>query len=356
MKKFITVLLALMLLLGTGCQEQTPVQTQAPAPTEAPTEAPTQAPTEAPTQAPTEATEPVPALNKGFALVDGTPAILDTLLRGDTVDVAGMYDEDHYVIKTQLGYGLVKKELLRPDGTAPYEVWTGYAHKKAGVYGNFYLTGEPTLQLKENTEVEVMDDLGYCLVVRTQDITGFMDKEQVSRKRISSDKDSTGADGGDISLQGDITLLSVIAHAGDVTGQATVLADGAEVVLGYFSRGEEIPLVAEAGFAEDREGYLTVYINGLYAYVPQGLVRQEGAEAYEEWEGYSQRNGGVYDNFYLLGEPLDKLSTNKRVRVLEELETCYLVEVGETTGYMRKDMVSKSKIETNTEEWSPPAL
>ena len=100
-----------------------------------------------------------------------------------------------------------------------------------------------------NTKVEVLDDLGYCYVVRVKDTEGFMDKSRLARWPIDAGTGggSTGADGGDISLQyqGGIVLLAAIEQKGDVTGQAAVLADGTEIVLGYFSRGEQIPMVAE---------------------------------------------------------------------------------------------------------------
>ena len=388
MKKYLAIILTLILVLCAGCNKQEPAQTEAPATVPAETTVP-------PT---TEETIPVPELNMGSALVDDTPAILDTLMRDDVVDVVGEYDEGHYVIKTDLGYGLVKKELLRLKGEAAYEVWTGYAYWNAEVYDNLHLTGEPAQKLKTNTKVEVLDDLGYCYVVRVEDTEGFMNKSRLAKWPLSSGgsnsgsggggsssgsggSGSTGADGGDISLQfhGNIVLLAAIEQSGDVTGQAAVLADGAEVVLGYFDRGEEIPIVAEAGFAENREGYATVYLDGLYAYVPQELVLTQEAEAYEAWDGYSRWNGVVYDNFYLLGDPIDKLYTNVKVHVIAELENCYLVEVNEVTGYMNKEVVSQTRISTGGgnsasggsggggnsggggssgggAEWSPPAL
>lgn len=356
MKKYILVMLALALFWCTGCAKQEPVQTEVP--TTAPTVAPTEAPTVPPT---TEATIPVPKLSMGSALVDKTPAILDTLMRDDVVDVVGEYDEDHYAIKTDLGYGLVKKELLRLASEATYEVWTGYATKNAEVFNNLHFTGEPAQKLKTNTKVEVLDDIGYCYVVNIEDMEGFMDKSCLRKQRITSGGGSTGADGGDISLQihYEIEFLSMIKQGGDVTSQAVVLADGTEVVLGYFERGEEIPMVAESGFVEDREGYIAVYLEGLYAYVPQFLVLADEAETYETWDGYSRWSALVYDNFYLLGESVDKLSTNFVVRVIAEFENCYVVEYNETIGFMSKDQVSKSKIPTSSgdgAEWSPPAL
>lgn len=359
MKKYILVLLALTLVLCAGCGQQVPAQTQEPATDPVQTEQ-TTVPAETTVPPTTEAPIPVPELSVGYARVDKTPAVLETLLRDDVVDVVGEYDEDHYVVKTDLGYGLVKKVMLRLDGENPYEAWTGYAYSNAAVYDNFYLSGEPVLTLKLNTKVEVLDDLGWCCVVRVEDVMGFMVQKNLAKQLITY-SDSSGKDGGDISLraQGGVSLLAAIEQKGDVTGQAVVLADGAEVVAGYFTRGEELPLVAEEGFAENREGFVTVYLDGLYAYVPQMLVLPEGEEVYAAWDGFSRRNGAVYDNFHLLGEPVTVLNVNAQIHVLEELDNCYLVEVNGATGYMSKDMVSATKIPTGGNsggEWTPPVL
>ena len=374
MKKLIIALVVLVMVLCAGCAKQEP----APVETTAPAAAPTEAPTEATVPPTTEETIPAPALANGSAMVDKTPAVLDTLMRNDVVDVVGEYDEDHYVIKTAAGYGLVQKELVRMNDEPAYEVWTGYSYWHAEVYETFHLTGEPVL-LNQNTHVEVLDDLGYCYVVRVDGSAGFMKKAQISKWSFNSGGNSgssgghggsTGADGGDISLQfqGGITLLSAVEQSGDVIGQAVVLADGAEVILGYFDRGDQIPMVAEEGFAEEREGFVAVYLNGLYAYVPQALVLAEDAEPYEEWDGYSYWNGVVYDNFYLLGDPIDKLHSNVKVHILAELENCYLVETNGNIGYMSKDVISKTHIPTGgsnrnsgghgggSGDWTPPAL
>lgn len=359
MKKYIIVLLALVFVLCAGCSNQDPVQTDAPSAAPTTPAVPT-APTVPPT---TAATEPQPELSMGSALVEETPAVLDTLMRDDVVDVVGEYDEDHYVIKTDIGYGLVKKTLLRMEGEEAYQAWTGYAYYNAEVYDNLYLTGEPNQKLKQNTKVEVLEDLGFCYVIRLDGTLAFMNKTRLAKWPISSGGGS--ADGGDISLQfqGGMVALAAIEQTGDVTGQAVVLADGAEIVLGYFNRGEEIPMVAAEGFAENRDGYITVYLGGMYAYVPQMLVKTEDMPAYEAWDGYSRWNSTVYENFYLLGDPvISKLNANVKVHVIVELETCYLVEVNGTTGYMAKDMVSQTKYSTGGgsssggAEWSPPAL
>ena len=96
MKRFSAILLALVLILCAGCAKTSP-RPQAPVETEAPPEtlpAETQPPetTEPPT-------EPLPQTEEGIILADHVPAILAIFSRGDTLDVVGEYDENHYVVQ-----------------------------------------------------------------------------------------------------------------------------------------------------------------------------------------------------------------------------------------------------------------
>ena len=354
MKRITLVLLCLVLLLTAGCAKQEPAVT---------TEATTQ-PTTAPTETTAPPTEPLPQTEEATILADHVPAILSILSRGDTVDVVGKYDEEHYVIKTELGYGLVEKNLLTMPDDESYEAWTGYSRWNRNVYDNYHLSGTPIQVLKTNTKIEVLDDLDGCCVVRVEDVTGFMKLEDISKSPIRSQSSSGGdsgsgggsggggssgggggQDGGDISLQFNtgIVLLSAITQEGSVTGQATVRADGTEVVLGYFDREETAQVVVESGFAEDWEGYATVMMDDLYAHVPEALIQRKGEDAYTQWDGFAKYNTMFYDNFYLQGEG-KRLNTNTAIHVVADLDTCYLVTVDESFGYVAKTMVSEKRI------------
>ena len=215
-------------------------------------------------------------------------------------------------------------------------------------------------------------------MVKVGDVTGFMKREDISKNPVrsqnsdnggssSGSSNSGGQDGGDISLHwnGGITLLSAITQEGTVTGQATVKADGTEVILGYFSRSDTAQIVMEAGFAEDWEGYATVLMDSLYAHVPEVLIQRKGEEAYAQWDGYAKYKTVLYDNFYLRGEG-KTLGTNTVVHVVADLESSYLVTVDDAFGYVAKDMVSKTRIviggapsdsgSSGTKEWSDPVL
>ena len=385
MKRITLVLLCLVLLLTAGCAKQEPAVT---------TEATTQ-PTTVPTETTAPPTEPLPQTEEATILADHVPAILSILSRGDTVDVVGEYDEEHYVIKTELGYGLVEKQLLAMPGAEAYEAWTGYSRWNRNVYDNYRLSGTPIQVLKTNTKIEVLDDLGGCCVVKVEDVTGFMKLEDISKSPIRSQSSSGGdsgsgggsggggssgggggQDGGDISLQfnGGIVLLSAITQEGSVTGQATVRADGTEVVLGYYDRDETAQVVVESGFAEDWEGYATVMMDDLYAHVPETLIQRKAEEAYAQWDGFAKYNTLFYDNFYLQGEG-KRLNTNTAIHVVADLDICYLVKVEDSLGYVAKTMVSQTKIVTRStqteddggggssgggggggQEWSDPVL
>ena len=365
MKRILILLMAAILLMTAGCGAQQPESAEVPTPptTVPATEAPTEPPTEAPTEAPTE---PVPECVNAVVQVDDAPAILELLNRGDAVDVVGEYDEDHYVIKREIGYGLVEKQLLRMSSEPAYEVWTGYATRKAALYTNYQLMGEVQANLNMNTQIDVLDELEYCYVVKVGEESGFIAKAQVSKDYIrysGGGGGGGGADGGDISLSfGGIARLSVIEQSGEVTGTAEVLADGTQVILGYFDREELAPVVAEEGFAPAWEGYYTLYLDGLYGYLPQNLALAEGEESYIQWDGFAAHQAKVYDNRLLQGEGV-QISVNTSVTILWDGGDVYVVSIDGDIGYMAKTLVGQKRFSTNRGgggnsggDWTPPAM
>jgi len=361
MRKALLFLLISALVLTAGCGAKQTESTQPPIPeTTVPvTEEPTEAPTEEPTEAPTE---PAPVCSDATVLVGDAPAVLMLLNRGDTVDIVGEYDEDHFVIKTESGYGLVEKQLLRMSDEAAYETWTGYAYGNAEMYSHYQLIGEPVRTLTLNTQIEVQEELKYCYLVKLEDTLGYITKNQVSRNRIQyQGGNSGGADGGDISLQfGGIVNLSIVPQSGEVTGTAEVLADGTQVILGYFQREETVPVVTEEGFAPVWEGYHTLYLDGFYAYTPKNLLTLEGEEAYAQWSGFAGYNAELYDNYLLQGD-CEKLYVNTAVTVLFDGGDFYIVSVNEEIGYMAVKAVGKTRYSTGGGgggggDWTPPAM
>lgn len=358
MKKVLIFLLIAVMLLATGCETKTPeatVESSVPETTVPVTEVTTVPTTEAPT-------EPVPTCVNAEVQVSNAPAILTLLNRGTMVDVVGEYDEDHYVVKTDAGYGLIEKQLLRFSGEDAYAVWTGYAHGSASVYGHYQLTGEPVRSLNLNTKVEVLDELKYCYVVKVGEVSGYMAKAQVSKYYIQYSGGGGGsADGGDITLGfGGIVTLSNVQQVGEVTGTAEVLADGTQVILGYFDRGDLAPVVTEEGFAPGWDGYYTLYLDGLYAYLPQNLALLEGETPYEQWDGFAGYSAAVYESYLVQGEKKD-VAVNTSVTVLWDGGDFYVVSVKDAVGYMAKSQVGTNRFATggggdSGGDWTPPAL
>ena len=359
MKKQIAFALCLALLLS-GCVLQTPAET-----TTLPTVAPTTVPAEttAPTTMPTEPTEtepPVPETAAATALADGVALVIGTASRGDTMEIAGEL-EDYYIVKLEIGYGLMEKRLLRPEGEAEYESWEGYAKSGAKFCNNYHLVPLGAKGLSQNTKLTVLDQMGDTCLVQVDGTIGYLPLSKISKTYIKSSGGS-GSDGGDISLgyQGGLIPLSMLVpQEGEVTGKATVLCDGAEIMLGWFDFNETVPVIVEEGFIEAKEGWHAVYLDGFYGYVRQNLTVMEGAEPYASWEGYAKSNTGAYTNYYLTGEPAEKLGNNTKVTVLHDLDFCYLVQIGENIRYLDKELVSEKKWSSGSSggaEWSDPVM
>ena len=358
MKKLITILLCLTLLMA-GCSGDGSDALETTVPTLPETQLITQAPTEplettVPPETEPQAPETVPAT----ALADHTVLILATVNRGDVVEIAGEFDEAHYVVKLENGFGLIEKCLVMPEGQEPYAQWEGYAYYGAKFYDNYHLLAENVLDLSINTKVLVLDSLGDTCVVQLGDFIGYMPAGNISRNRINTD--NSGADGGDIELgyHGSVNLLSVfVPQSGSVTGNATVLVNSAEIILGWYDRGDTLDVITEAGVLEEKEGYLPVYAEGICGYVRQNLATLADAEPYTQWSGYSRSGAQLFDNYYLAGEPVTKPAANTAVQVLCDLGNCYLVQVGETIGYMDKAQISETWINYSGDgDWSDPVM
>lgn len=367
MKKILAILICMTLLLA-GCKTDVPEASTTMA-TQEPTTVPaTQAPTTEPTTVPTETEPPIPVTLSAKALADHVDLVLTTLDRGAVVEIVGEYEEKYYVVKTTEGHGLMEKRLVRLDGAEAYKGWTGYAIYGAKVYTNYHLLpgGEQTLNM--NTQIAVLDDLDGTLVVQMPEGIGYMRAGELSRAYIQpapSGGNSGSADGGDISLGGTggvMKLSHFVTHSGDATGKGTVLANEAEVILGWFDRNDTVEIVNEEGFIDEKEGWYGIYREGLCGYARQNLIRKDTEEAYVQWNGFAKYQAQLFDNYYLYGEPVSKLASNAEVQILDDLGNCYLATSGSHTGYIAKEMVSETKInyssgsENSGGDWTPPAL
>ena len=298
--------------------------------------------------------EAEPELVYATAQINGIPAILAERSRGDKVDVVGAFDEKHYAVKLETGYGLVEKNLVRMEGEPVFESWTGYAYRDAAVYDNYRLAGEPAKRLEANAEVKVLEDLGGCCLVEYDGGSGYMREESLASHAVSEDRSTPsagGEDGGEISMgiSGKLNLLSVVTpQYGDVSAKAEVLADKTQIVLGYFDRGDRIPVVK----GSEAENMLTISLDGLTAKIEGTYVLMEGESAPEIRLGKTTDIVSLYADRWMQNSPIDRLNSGTQLKILCELEGCCLVEAAGTVGYLKTAGVA---IEEAAEKETEPA-
>ena len=378
MKKFFVIFLALTLALGTGCSHQGEQPTAPAAEATAPTAAPAPA---ADQTEPDETTAPAPRTVEGTIQGIHIPAILSFPQRGDIVQVTGYPDEATATVTVGDAQGSLAKVLLRFDSEESYEAWQAYAKYNTQVFEGYTLVGEPLATLKTNTQMTVLDDLGECYLVQTEDLTGYIAKTQASKWRIKGSSSSsgsgsggsgTGKDGGDISLTGFEGDIRPVLLADTVkTGAAQVRADGGRVVLKYFDRGDKVQLVLDAEVAPEIPGYALILEDGVLAYIPVDWVEKPGDEVFQPWEGYAGYQCKRYDNFELAGKSLGQLSGNKKITVLWKSGDVLLVQSGDSVSYIAESTARTTPIPRSSGgssgsggsgggsgggDWTPPKL
>lgn len=378
MKKFFVIFLALTLALGAGCSNQGEQPTAPVAVASAPATEPAPA---ADQTEPTETTAPAaPRTVEGTIQGIHIPAILSFPQRGDIVQVTGYPDEATATVTVGDAQGSFDKVLLRFDSDESYEAWQAYAKYNTRVFEGYTLVGEPLATLKTNTQMTVLDDLGECYLVQTEDLTGYIAKTQASKWRIKSSSSSgsgsggsgTGKDGGDISLTGFAGDIRPVLLADTVkTGAAQVRADGGRVVLKYFDRGDKVQLVLDAEVAPEIPGYALILEDGVLAYIPVDWVEKPGDEVFQPWEGYAGYQCKRYDNFELAGKSLGQLSGNKKITVLWQSGDVLLVESESGVSYIAASTARTTPIPRSSggssgsggsgggsggDSWTPPKL
>ena len=359
MKKVIALTLTVLILLtmascGKKAEDTTPT---VPETTETPVPSETTEPT---IPAPTE-----PEWEPGTVRAGYGEAVYRTFEAGTQLMVIGQF-KNYYVVEQEDVDLLVHKVMLRMDSEEAFESWNGYSKSGTEVFDNPYFRGEAIATLNKNTQVTILESNGGWACIEWDGGKGYVKADMLSKWRISggspsSDNGGSGNsgnsgggnnDGTDVpigsltsaeeSFQPQIVLLG--AYYGpemekDFTGgMATVLADKTEGYICLLVRGDEVKVTA---FDENTA---TIWLGEeQYAEIPRFLVKLESDAAYESWTGYSRWNGMIYEEYQMDTEKV-KLSTNKQVTVLDEVNGCYVVEYEGQIGYMETAKVSEKRI------------
>ena len=361
MKKVIALTLTVLILLTmASCgkkAEETPPATTVPETTQAPVPTETTEPT---IPAPTE-----PEWEPGIVRAGYGEAVYRTFAAGTQLKVIGKF-MNYYVVEQEDVDLLVHRDMLRMESEEAFESWNGYSKSGTEVFDNPYFRGEAIATLNKNTQVTILESNGGWAYIEWDGGKGYVKADMLSKWRISggspsSDNGGSGNsgnggggnnDGTDVpigsltsveeSFQPQIVLLG--AYYGpemekDFTGgMATVLADKTEGYICLLVRGDEVKVTA---FDENTA---TIWLGEeQYAEIPRFLVKLESDAAYESWTGYSRWNGMIYEEYQMDTEKV-KLSTNKQVTVLDEVNGCYVVEYEGQIGYMETAKVSEKRI------------
>ena len=351
-----------------------------------------------------------PKLETAVIQADGIPAIRCFLKQGDRVVVTKELDKTFSAVETEQGTGFMETQLLRFPWEPEYESWIGYARSGAKFFKDYELCGKPLKTLSLNTKVLVLDELEDCYLIsldlelpakeeaadqepeeEKETRIGYVEKSKISKTKTeeysgwdggnSAPAPSSGPfhqDGGDISMAYyGLSLLSNAPTEPEKTGEAQVRVDNAKLIILYFQRGDTVQLLVEEGIVPQIEGYLAIYLDGTYAYIPEGWILREGEESFESWKGYSGSGCALYDNYLLRGKAVKTLSLNTKLNVLWDNGTVSFVQLEDTNGTL--GFVSSSTLRTSpaptssggdysssggsgnfgnagSNEWTPPVL
>lgn len=359
MKRILTITLAVLLLLTMASCGNQPVEPSTP----------TQ-PTTTP-EIPTEpAPPPEPEWEPGISRATYGEALYVYLDKGAEVNVIGQF-KDYFIISGEDADLVVEKRFIRLDSEDPFESWDGYARKGTLVFDSVYMREEAIAELSVNTKVTVLEGKGdwlcngHWLYIQWEGGEGYVEAEQISDRKISGGRGNGGgsgpADGTDVDIGGLSAYFGPEMEEGFEGGKGLVLAEEIEAYLCLLLRDQE------AKVTEYTEEICVIYLgDGFYATVPRWLLRLEGDEEYEAWNGYISGTKVVFEEYQMRNE-LMTLKTNHEVVVLDELPDCYVIEVDGVIGYVELDGVSETRITYHggggggggggsSDGWTPPAM
>lgn len=130
------------------------------------------------------------------------------------------------------------------------------------------------------------------------------------------------------------------------TTEVKVMGDRVPVIRLLLSEADTVEITGYEGrFAQVKAGQEE-------GQVPTRLLRFPD-EPFEGWTAYALWDSCLYPNFACLGAPQERLSINTRLEVLEDLDGCLYVRVGEETGFVPDSKLSRYPYQPPTQEAAP---
>lgn len=141
-----------------------------------------------------------PEMEKDFesgmatVLADKTEGYICLLVRSDEVKVTACDDNTATIWLGEDLFAQIPRFLVRLEGDADYESWTGYSRWNGMIYEEYRMDTEKG-KLSTNNQVTVLDEVNGCYVVEYEGQIGYMEPSRVSEKKIVSNP-GNGGDGG----------------------------------------------------------------------------------------------------------------------------------------------------------------
>ena len=218
-----------------------------------------------------------------------------------------------------------------------------------------------------NDTVRVIDSFAGLLLVQTDNETGYMLISSTSKEKISTyvaprnnSSDSGGGtytppssgggsstpsaptpssgDGEDISIYTNIpdSIVSYLAYENTLKGK--ILKDGTDAYITFMKRDDVVYVLNE------ENDILTILIDGLKASVERKYVRMDNEKGFDSINVYTRANSVIYSD-YLLRNKIKTCSLNEIIKVIDEFEGRYIVELDDgTIGYIGKYDTSLEEI------------
>lgn len=251
---------------------------------------------------------------EGIILGNKVPVVLESLKKGDTVNILDEYG-DYYVVRFGEIQGYVEKRLVHVEGEAEYESWNGNTKSGAVLHENFRLTDSGT-ELPETTSVQVIADFVCSYLVKAENVLGYMSPNDIYR------------DGGAISLNEMESTPSLDGF--QIKGvSGNVLVDDAKLCCAYLERNDSVEIINY-----DEESCI-VDIDGSRASISRDYIQMDSDAEYKIRTAYAKNGAVVYEDSCFYVHLFQGLEENTEVRILNGLGNCYLVEVGNMIGYMK---------------------
>lgn len=323
-------------------------------------------------------------LTEKFSYETGKCLINDLMIeykvfnRGDELEIINE-DDDYYYAENNGIVLAFKKGFIRTEKEDKFVEYIGYTRDGSNLYSDFELTNKiNTFSL--NDKVLVKDKFLDLLYVEYNGEIGYMLENQVSDEEIiiyvapkinntpiesngstsddSSSNDSgsyepvpsspdpepsipeqSNGDGDDMTLayyqkERPIQLLS-----NTNSYKAIVLVDKTVSYITKLNRDDEVNIIKD-----DADDYVIV-VGGRMSKVKKEFIRKENEKAYESWDAYAYGGSIIYEN-YNREQTKETLKTNDVIRVIDEVDDTYVVQLEDgTIGYMKQSSLSKEEIE-----------